>query len=200
MEATNERKGNQNKLMKTLKYIAAIAVACASLGLASQVSATTLTFGDSRDLGLITPDHPANPADTASFVDILLDQPLGSGPTTIGDNSYIRTTADPLGGLYPDAVFAVDLGATTNVDLGSGYLYLAAKYDGPNYGAEIWYVGGLTGPITVPATGGGYGLSFVYLYNPGSTPPPSVPDSGSTVMLLGTVLSGLGAARRFIKG
>jgi hypothetical protein len=96
----------------------------------------------------------------------------------------------------PAAVWAGNLGAVTDVDLGSGgYYYLFAKYDGPNYGSEVWYVGGLSGVVTIPATGGRYDLSGVTLFNTGT----SVPDGGMTLLLLGTALTGLGAARRFLR-
>jgi hypothetical protein len=189
--------------MKKLKYIAAIA--CASLGLAAQVSA--ITIGDNRDLGLINKNQPADTASTTTYVNVLLDRPLGSGPTTITTpngytNDYTRTNNDPLLGVYPDAVFSAELAFTGgNVNLGStGYLYLLGKYDGQNYGSVVWYVGGLTGTESIPLTAvnGQYGLSHVYAFN--GTGGTTVPDSGSTLMLLGTVLSGLGAARRFIKG
>src|SRR2546425_653952 len=115
------------RIMKTLKCLVAIAVACASLGLVCQVSA--LTIGDDHDLGLISKNQPADPASSATYVDVLLDQPLGSGPTTITTpngftNDFTRTTNDPLGGLYPNAIFNVDLGVSTSVNLGNGYLYL----------------------------------------------------------------------------
>jgi hypothetical protein len=185
--------------MKTLKYLAAIAIACAALGFASQVSA--LTIGDSRDLGLIDPNHPADPGDTQGFVDILLDQPLNSGPTTIGDNAYTRTGNDPLAGNYPNAVFDIELQYSNGgVNLGStGYLYLLGKYDGPNYGSVVWYVGGLTGFQTVPNSAFQYGLSHVYAFNGTGGTPGTVPDSGSTLILLGTALTGLAAMRRFVK-
>jgi hypothetical protein len=175
--------------MKKMKCLLAIAVACASLGFASQVSA--LTIGDSRDLGLVDPNHPADPTDSEGFVDILLSHPLSSGPTPIGDNYYTRTGNDPLGGVYPAADFAAELSFTGgSVDLGSGYLYLLAKYDGPNFGSEVWYVGGLTGTESIPLFGSGhqYGLSHVYVFNPGNT---QVPDGGSTVALLGLAMMGL---------
>jgi hypothetical protein len=164
-------------------------VACASLGFASQVSA--LTIGDGRDLGLVDPNHPADPEDSEDFIDILLSQPLSSGPTHIGDNFYTRTGNDPLGGVYPAADFADELSFTGgNVDLGSGYLYLLAKYDGPNFGSEVWYVGGLTGTESIPLFGSGrqYGLSHVYVFNPDNN---QVPDGGSTIALLGSALMGL---------
>jgi hypothetical protein len=144
---------------------------------------------------LIDPNHPADPADSEGFVDTLLAQPLGSGPTQIGDNAYTRTTNDPLGGVYPAADFAAELDFTGGmVDLGSGYLYLLAKYDGPNFGSEVWYVGGLTGIESIPLFGSGhkYGLSHVFVFNPNGG---QVPDGGSTVALLGLALIGLTVAR-----
>ena len=94
---------------KNLKtWVAALAFACV-MGSLSQSSA--LTIGDTRDLGLIDPNHPASPDASEDFIDILLSQPLNSGPTTIGANAYTRTGNDPLGGVYPAADFAVDLGA-----------------------------------------------------------------------------------------
>jgi hypothetical protein len=86
------------------------------------------------------------------------------------------------------------------VDLGNGtlYSYLFAKYDGPNAGSEVWYVGGISGVITIPGfglAGQNYGLSGWTLFGPGV----GVPDGGTTVMLLGAALGALGMARRFLK-
>ena len=153
---------------KNLKtWVAALAFACV-MGSLSQSSA--LTIGDTRDLGLIDPNHPASPAASEDFIDILLSRPLNSGPTTIGANAYTRTGNDPLGGVYPAADFAVDLGAQfDDINLGTGYLYLLAKYDGPNYGSVVWYVGGLTGLIDIPAEASRFGLSHTFLFNPNGT-------------------------------
>lgn len=173
-------------------WVGALAFAC-FLSTLSQISA--LTIGDTRDLGLIDKNQPANPTSSASFINILLDQSLGSGPTTVGANKYTRTSNDPLGGVYPDAVYSgVEFGGNvTNIDLGTGYLYLLAKYDGPNYGSVVWYVGGLTGNITIPLYGSGqqYAVSHTYLYNP-----TGVPDGGATAMMLGLSLCALGIVNR----
>src|SRR4029077_9818024 len=142
---------------------------CAVL-LALGGTANAITIGDGNDLGNINPNHPANPTNSTNYVNILLAQPLGSGPTTIGPNTYIRTSNDPLGGSYPAAVFAAELsftpdpggGDSATVDLGTGgFLYLLGKYDGKNFGSEVWFIGGLTGTITMPEFGDGsqYGLS-----------------------------------------
>jgi hypothetical protein len=188
------------KNKRTVLYSVLCAVA---LALGSTAYANTLTIGDSNDLGNINPNHPANPASSTIYVNILLAQPLGSGPTTIGPNKYTRTSNDPGAGSYPAAVFAAELSFTANptgsdsatVDLGSGgYLYLLGKFDGPNYGSEVWYVAGLTGIITMPEFGNGskYGLSHVYVFNPGEN---RTPDSGTTAALLGLALTGLAGLR-----
>jgi VPDSG-CTERM exosortase interaction domain len=97
----------------------------------------------------------------------------------------------------PQAVLAgvVD-GTSTTINLGAQgtFTYLFAKYDGPNYGSEVWYVGDLSGKITIPATAGGYALSGWTLFGTGA----GVPDGGTTAMLLGAALGVLGIARRYI--
>jgi VPDSG-CTERM motif len=177
--------------LKNIKtWVIAMAFAC-MMGTLSHLSA--LAIGDS--LGLIDPNHPASPDASEDFVDILLSQPLGSGPTQIGANFYTRTTNDPLNGNYPAAEFAANLnGQFDDINLGSGFLYLLAKYDGPNYGSVVWYVGGLTGLIDIPDKAGQYGISNTYLFN--GVPSNGVPDGGTTLMLLGSALAGLGALRR----
>ena len=134
-------------------------------------SAFALTIGDSRDLGLISKNQPADPSSSAGFIDILLSQLLNSGPTPIGANTYTRTGNDPLGGDYSNATYSgVEFGANvTNINLGSGYQYLFGKVRWTEIGAaKIWYVGGLTGAITIPLYGSGdkFEVSHTYLYNP----------------------------------
>ena len=188
--------------MKNKRIILSSVLCAVALALGSTAYATNLSFGDPNDLGLINPNHPADPASSTVYVNILLAQPLGSGPTTIGPNKYTRTTNDPGAGSYPAAVFADELsfspaagGANSaTVDLGSGgFLYLLGKFDGKNYGSEVWYVAGLTGVITLPEFGAGkYGLSHVYVFNPGEN---HTPDSGTTAALLGLALTGLAGLR-----
>ena len=67
---------------------------------------------------------------------------------------------------------------------------------GPMADLEVWYVGDLSGTITIPGVDGQYGLSGWTLFGPGGQ---GVPDGGTTVMLLGAALSALGMARRYIK-
>lgn len=83
---------------------------------------------------------------------------------------------------------------------GSGAYYLVAKYDGPNGGAEVWDISGLsTGDIiNLPSTAWGHGMTGYALFGgeEASIPPQSIPDGGATVLLLGAALSGLGLLRR----
>jgi VPDSG-CTERM motif len=176
--------------------MAALALACI-LSTLSQASAVMLSIGDS--LGLIDKNQPADPASTTNFLNILLDLTPGTA-TTSGTNTITRSLNNPAGGVYPDAVYSGQFGSgVTSIDLGGGHLYLLAKYDGQNYGSVVWYVGGLTGTISIPgfalSNPDKYGVSHTYLFNPNGT---SVPDGGSTTMLLGLSLCALGFASRLI--
>jgi hypothetical protein len=153
-----------------------------------------LAIGDAHELGFVNFGIPSGDSDRLTYVNHLVGMALGTSDKADGQ-TYFRSnnTFSPL----PQAVLGglVD-GTSTTINLGSGlYTYLFAKYDGPNYGSEVWYVGNLSGMITIPATAGGYGLSGWTLFGPGV---PGVPDGGITAMLLGTALGALGLARRFL--
>ena len=186
--------------MKNKRTILPSVLCAVALALGSTAYATTLTIGDSNDLGLISPNHPADPVSSQTYIDILLAQASPSGPTPIGANTYTRTANDPLGGVYPTAVFADELSFTTSagvatIDLGSNsYLYILVKYDGKNYGSEVWYGAGLSGEITLPEFGSGeqFRLSHVYVFN---GTPTTTPDGGTTATLLGLALTGLAGLR-----
>jgi hypothetical protein len=190
--------------MKSLKYIAAIAIACAGfMGVAPKVSATTLSFGDANDLGEVLFGIPSGNAARTRYVNHLIDMLPGTSDTFSGQ-TFNRSTANPGPGYpnYPNAVFALN-GTTTSIDLGSTagfYCYLFAKYDGPNYGSEVWYVGDLTGVITIPANSPGrhgYGLSGWTLFtcDDGGG---RVPEGGWTIALLGLALGGVELLRRTV--
>lgn len=91
------------------------------------------------------------------------------------------------------------------ITLGSAYQYLIAAYDGKNSGAVVWDIGGIAAGTTLefpryaqPNSGGTdlvtgqYGITTWSLFNPTT----SVPDGGSTVLLLGAALSVMGLIRR----
>ena len=84
----------------------------------------------------------------------------------------------------------------------AGWEYVWAKYDGPQGGAVLYYLGGAA--VSLPSTsaplwpntaGQGVGLSHYTLFNPTT----SVPDGGATVALMGLALGGLSLGRRFLK-
>jgi hypothetical protein len=88
-------------------------------------------------------------------------------------------------------------GTSITIDLGAGgvYAYLFAKYDGRNDNSQVWYVGNLSGIITIPANGPrNRGLSGWILFGQGTL---GVPVGGTTVMLLGAALGALGIARHY---
>ena len=152
-----------------------------------------LTVGDNHELGFVNFGIPSGDSDRLAYVNHLIGMALGSQDDALGQHFTRSNNAfSPL----PQAALAGQVnGTSTTVNLGSGlYTYLFAKYDGPNYGSEVWYVGNLSGIITIPATAGGYGLSGWTLFGPGG----QVPDGGATLMLLGAALGVLGIARRFL--
>jgi protein with PEP-CTERM/exosortase system signal len=168
---------------------------------------TSLAIGDGHELGKVFFGEPSGNANRTAYVNAMIGLPLG-GSTHVDysppafQNNLVTRSNNNFGSLPQPAVLALN-GTGTSVDLGDGtlYSYLFAKYDGKNGGCEVWYVGKLSGIITIPAFGFGppgttkYGLSGWTLFGPGVS---GVPDSGATVMLLGAALGALGMARRFL--
>ena len=181
--------------MKTLKHIIAVTMALVTLGIASQTFATSLTIGDSHELGFVNYGIPSGDADRTTYVNHLINMVPGTSDSGDGQD-YTRSTN--IFGSLPAAVFAQN-GSGTSVDLGAnGFKYLFAKYDGPNFGSEVWYVGDLSGVITIQQFGTGekYELSGWTLFNPGSPNSVSVPEGGATMLLLGTAVGALFVVRR----
>jgi len=180
--------------------LAMLSAAFCAVMLAFSHNASALTFGDAHDLGQVLFGIPSGDVDRTNYVNHLIDMAPGTSDSFSGQ-TFNRSLANPGPGFpnYPDAVFALN-GTSTTINLGSGlYSYLFAKYDGPNAGSEVWYVGDLSGTITIPAVGlagQNYGLSGWTLFGPGGGG--QVPDGGTTVMLLGAALGALGMARRYI--
>jgi hypothetical protein len=98
------------------------------------------------------------------------------------------------------------------VSLGTGFQYLVVAYDGPQGSVAIFNVAGLTGSVDLfryakvdGTTGNLIGSNVAgqdFKLMTGWTllnPTGSVPDGGTTVMLLGAALGALGMARRYIK-
>src|ERR1700720_3261135 len=128
------------KMINLTKW--AVVIACTGfMALASQVGATSLTFGDTYDLGVINYGIASGDADRTAYVNELIS--LAPGTTNFFDPVTAQTYNRSLsvyGAPYPTAVFALNSGGnpSTTLDLGTaGYEYLFAKYDGTNYGAEV---------------------------------------------------------------
>jgi hypothetical protein len=159
-----------------------------------------LTIGDQHELGLVQGNIPNGNGVRRNYVNHLIGMALGTHDQAFG-NDFFRSnnSFSPL----PQAVLAgLVSGTSTTINLGSGlYTYLFANYSvqgrqgdgvGSNF-AEVWYVGNLSGVITIPGTG----LSEWMLFGPGIAG--AVPDGGTTVMLLGAALGVLGIGRRFLR-
>ncbi|HZR63884.1 MAG TPA: VPDSG-CTERM sorting domain-containing protein [Terriglobales bacterium] len=158
---------------------------------------TNLTFDDQYVVGTISPGAPADPADVATYVNFMINLGLGQSGSFSGQT--ITRSLNVFANLPAPDANIVAQGTTTTIDLGAGgvYTYLFAKYDGQNDNSFVWYVGDLSGIITIPLLGPlGHALSGWILFGPGT---PGVPDGGTTAMLLGTALGALGMARRFLK-
>ena len=162
-------------------------------------NAQALTFGDQFDLGQVLFGIPSGDQDRTDYVNHLVGMTQGTSDTALGQT--FNRSNNSCGACTPVAVADITNGTGTQIDLGAGgSLYLFAKYDGPNAGSEVWYIGGLTGVITIPAkglqadidAGHSYGLSGWSIW--GGTPT-STPDSGATAALLGLGLAGLAGLR-----
>ena len=177
-------------MKKHQKLFGTVCAVLLALCVALPSAARALTIGDSHELGFVEFGIPSGDADRTSYVNHLIGMSLGSTDTALGQTF---TRSNNVFGALPTAVFALN-GTSTTIDLGTNlYSYLFAKYDGPNYGSEVWYVGNLGGIITIPATGGKYGLSGWTLFGPGGGN--HTPDSGTTAALLGLALTGLAGLR-----
>jgi VPDSG-CTERM motif len=181
--------------------LTAVAICAAMFALSPNAKAiTNLAFNDQYVVGTISPGAPADPADVATYVNFMIGLGLGNSGTFSGQTI---TRSNNVFASLPNAVFNPSdpnaQGTTTTINLGAGgtYTYLFAKYDGQNDNSLVWYVGNLSGIITIPQNGPlGHGLSGWILFGPGT---PGVPDGGTTAMLLGTALGALGMARRALK-
>jgi PEP-CTERM motif len=187
-----------------VRKVFTVALIVCGVGLASQAAALDQT--SSEFLGLYTPPEPASVANEVLYINTLLDQASPSGPTLInlglnGDPYSFTRSANDCGGPCDPAVAAgavrQDVPPGTNTVDVTGFEYLIGKYDGPNGGSLVFFVGDLTGDQTLPTGQFGkdnsqYGLSHWTLFNPGTT---TVPEP-ATLLLVGTGLVAVGLWRR----
>ena len=218
------------KMKNITKWLAA-AVVFGLLSLATQRADAVLEMsytGDSANLvGTVIPGllSGGQAARDAAMTNTLLG--MSSQTQVLGaDGSFYSRTTWPGGG-PATTVGAVALtgysGGTGNVTInilatyGHMFTYLVAAYDGPNGGAAVFNISGLTS-VTVygfaqperdgngnltgnllgtdVATQGYFRLTTITLLNPEGV---GVPDGGATVMLLGAALGALGMVRRYLR-
>lgn len=212
-----------SKTMKKNHTIWAGAVLGTCLALTSARADTILNVGLSSPLviGEVIPQvlsPPGQEARDLSMANTLIGMYNSGSPSAapyfVSGNSFATplppavTTGDiitPAGGINftPDNLQVV-------ITIGSGFKYLLAAYDGQNSGAVLWDISGLpAGTIldipafALPNAAGTdlvngadplkFGITTWSMFSPGTT---SVPDGGTTVVLLGAALSGLGLVRR----
>ncbi len=191
--------------MKT-SYLKSLVAAVALSAAALNAGAVSLTIGDANELGFVNFGIPAGDADVTAYVNQLIGMSLGSTTNVLGQTiQRSSNTFSPMDAavLASRTTYGTVSGNTVDINVGStGYEYLLVKYDGPNYGSEVWYIGGLTGTITIPAYplfnndgSGKFGISGSSLFTryPGST---SVPDGGATIAMLACALVGVETVRR----
>jgi hypothetical protein len=189
--------------MKNPIKLAILCTAVCAAMLAFTHNASALTIGDGQTIGYVYYGIPSGDVDRQTYVNDLVgfyNSGCASGAdcgTANGQLYHMVNGAPTFGVTLPTAIWAMN-GTGTSVALGviGTYNYLFAKYDGPNQGSVVWYVGNLFGTITIPSQWNGYGLSGWTLFGPGGA---GAPDGGTTVMLLGAALGALGMARRFLK-
>jgi hypothetical protein len=155
--------------------------------------ATALGIGDASQVGFLWPgaQRKTDNQSKATYVNHLIGMALGAVDIANGE-VYFRSNHGFKS--LPSAVSAASGGGRTlNLRTAGLYTYLFATYEG--YGSEVWYVGNLSGIITIPFLAAGHSLIGWTLFGPGGQ---GVPDGGITVMLLGVALGVLALARRFL--
>ncbi len=150
-----------------------------------------LGVGDSHELGFLWPGIQTDNQNKAIYVNHLIGMAVGAIDVANGE-VYFRSNHGFKS--LPTADRALNgVGRTINLRTGGLYTYLFATYEG--YGSEVWYVGNLSGIITIPFLAAGHYLTGWTLFGPRGV---GVPDGGITVMLLGVALGVLALARRFL--
>jgi hypothetical protein len=211
-----------------IKYLAAVLISLAGLGLTQRADAILqMKYNDGSGnssqylLGTVIPGTQGGGGQAqrdADMTNALLALGLGGQSGAINGSGLYSRSFNNFGSLPAATATGAVLGTgilegTTpvTVNLGTGFQYLVAAYDGPNGGVAVFNVAGLTGSVDLyryakPLANGNLQGSNVamqgYFKMTGWTllnPTGAVPDGGTTVMLLGAALGALGMARRFLR-
>lgn len=165
----------------------------AMLARSHDASALGIKIGDSHELGFLWPgiQRKTDNQNKVFYVNHLIGMALGT--VDIANGAVYSRSSHGFESLPVAARARNGGGRTLSLRTGGLYTYLFATYNG--YGTEVWYVGNLSGIITIPFLAAGHYLIGWTLLGPGSI---GVPDGGITVMLLGVALGLLALARRFL--
>jgi hypothetical protein len=173
-----------------------IALTCGLALALSASNAQAVTLNDDNTLGWLANATPSSSADQVTYINYLIGMTVNTTqtdpPTNLpGNNTLFVRSDEPcsdLGGCVLATTGISDQAPSGSINV-TGWTWLYVKYGG---GAYVWYVGNLSGVISVPTDGGEFGGQSHYaLYNA-----TNVPDGGATLGLLGLGMLGLGYLRR----
>jgi hypothetical protein len=179
-------------MKQPIKILSALALAVAGF----LAPAQALTIGDANYLGSASPGLPSGEGNEEDYIDQLVSMAInttfGTSPGSTGDNYFVRS-GNAFANL-PAADF-IDKPAFPNYEVSvTGFVYLLAKFGKAKDAqiSHIWYVGNLSGNVSVPSgtSSTANNLSHVSRFNR-----TSVPDGASTLALLGLGLVALAGAR-----
>jgi len=190
-------------IILTRKLALLSAAFCAAmLTFSYSADAVTVThlgfFPDPLVVGTVTPDDPDDIDAEANYINFMVHLSGGDSGTFQG-NTIARST-----NVFPVLLTAVNFGFAfrgvgnvidTAVNV---YAYIFAKYQ--NDVSQVWWIGDVLhfdgDQFVIPLVGPNGGALLHWTVFPGGE---VVPDGGTTAMLLGAALGGLGMARRFLK-
>ena len=175
-----------------LKYLALIGALC--VGLTTLARATVTQIGFDVDLG-----NQGDATELAGFI--------AAGGDADAENCFKSATSGETTGTFAGGSITISLNADNTIHVtwdmtGTGGLVCGfLTKDGSGTIADIFSVApdqGLTGSADLVVPGnGGKALSHLTVFCcPGGV---TTPDSGTTAMLLGGALTGLGVVRRYLK-
>lgn len=168
----------------------------------------TLAVGDAWYVGMIYDGIPASEALQVGYINHLITLAPGAPavqlPAQRGEiyNRLKSSLSDPLPPAQLTGGVKNSSGANTGINV-TEFAYILGKYDGPNYGTEVWYVPSLT-TVNLPAKLGGkknsqYGLSHYSLFRATENLTRPVPDTGSTLLLLCVAVLTIESLRRKLR-
>lgn len=212
------------KILK-IKYLAAVLISLAGFGFTQRADAVLEMSWTANSQYLVGTVIPGVQGQYGGQVDRdvymtnnLLSMSAPSQVSNFGDGAlYSRTTlaagpaATATGGVPVTSGNMNIVNGIVNITLTNTFQYLVAAYDGPNGGVAVWDISSFHVGDTIQiyayahpdsthpgnligGTSGQYFITSFTLLNPTGT----VPDGGTTAMLLGAALGGLGLVRRYL--